>query len=1483
MRIGHADLKYVCFAFLFLTFVFGIFPDATLSARPLCKFKEYTPGNELTETHIADFYQDNKGFIWMASRNGLCRYDGKDFLLFRSEPGNDNPQSSNRIIRLASDSRDNIWCVTHDLKLYRFNSSTSHFEDISRIVGKSYQVASKLWYPICHFPEKHVSWIALQGGGCLRFNDDDLTDFDYFLGDVSDEGGGTEERLVYGFFNDSSGREWILTNHGVYIYGQKRALSGYTFSDIREVDGRVFLVSLDGYLAEYLPQENRVKFQNFPSVVRRISCIEKLDDGMLALGTDAGLFLYNVRSAEFQLISETNDGRRIRYVSHVFADHKKNLWLYASGEGVYRISADRQKVCWYASPRVYEQTNQLEGAYVAFEDRNSTLWIKPVEGPLSWYDPETDSLRPYDEVLDHASDKSTWINFNRFFVDNQKNLWASSAHLFHFSFKSQQFEHHPEGSESEVRAVYSDGDRIWYGNKEGQLYYRDSGSEAPRYLSSTGHWSDTPVRFSSEGIYTILRDSRKSLWVGTKGDGLYRVWFQPDGSITTQHYKHDVNNSFSLSNNNVYALYEDERRHLWIGTYGGGLNVYSITGSSQRFNNRNNRLQNYPYSDYNNIRCITGARDGVILVGTTDGLISFSGIFERPAEIIFYKHSHRPTDPASLPGNDVMAVAYTSDGKALVCTYGLGVSEAQGDNLLTDSLCFDTYLNRENPGGDVSLSACLDHHDRLWIVTSRGLSCYYPAEHRFEYYDRSDFDRDYRFTEAMPAIHPSGKVVAGLFGGSLTFSYDHLRKSRFTPGVVFTGVSYTNREEIPLNDLDTLRLSADQRDFGLSFAALDFSPSSLVRYAYKMDGTEESPWTYSSAPKVNFVNLSGGTHHLQVRSTNHDGVWCDNARLLTIEIERNFWETPWSWLFYFLVFFVLITIVTYIYTYIFKLRHKMDVERKMSRLKMKYFTDISHELRTPLTLISGPISDVLAQEPLSLQARNHLELARKNTSRMLELVNQILDFRKIQTRHVRLTLSQTDIVPLLHKVKSYFDDKAREKQIRYTMDVEVESLEIWLDADKVEKIIFNLLSNAFKFTDAGKAVTISMRVTEDEVRVAVADEGRGIEPSQLNKIFERFVSLSEISEMQPSSGIGLSLVKELVHLHHAHIDVKSTPGEGTCFTVTFSRKRETYLDDALVDFVIGETEEKTRKEADEHEEVSAEKEDGTLTNKGKPQRPATILVVEDNEELRQFICSILAPTYRLREATNGKEGLDIVKREEIDFILTDLMMPEMDGMEMVRRIKADPLICHVPIVVISAKSSIDDRIEGLEHGIDDYLTKPFSATYLRSRVDNLLHQRQMLQQAFLASCLPERSDDKNGAAHVIPLSAPQVVDYDKEFVTRMMDYFEQNMSNPLLSVEDFADALNMSRTSFYRKVKSVLGMPPVDFIRKIRIRRAVQLINAGEDSLANVAYKVGFSDPKYFSKCFKRDMGMPPVEYKQKVNRSREEDNSIKNESNDME
>lgn len=1470
-------MLYMSFRYLrlFLYLLFLFCSIGVIEATPVCTVHEFKSGNEITNSRVSWFDQDKNGMLWMGMWNGLCRYDGRQFQFFRSEPGNDNPQSSNRLMRIELDSRQNFWCASRNSRLYLFDRKTSVFTDVFATLGQTYYV-EKNRPSIFSLKPKGVTWVVLNDGSCLRFHDNDILDYDYLPTRPDGISRTESRRTVYDIYLDSQGREWILIDNGVMIYG-RQLLSNYPFLRIHELNGRIFLVTQDGYLAEY-GDDGALHFLDFPIMVKRIYSSFTLDNGFLAIGTDVGLLLYDVGSSTYEIFTSTVEGRLLAPVTYVYRDARRRLWLFTKDKGVYRLDAARKHLKWYSSPVEVNGKNEEGALHLIFEDASGELWMKPREGSLSWYDEESDCLRDYTDVLVEG-DNDRINRYDGYFIDRQKNLWvASETTLFQFTFRQRQFLHTPTHCSREVRMVYcEEGQRFWYGDKDGRLFCRNLSDGKVLTLTSAGDFSEKPVLFSHSGIYCFLKDSNGNYWVGTRGDGLYRLRPVSGGKFAVDHYTKG-SSTFTLSDNNVYALYEDEFHHLWVGTYGGGLNLVDRKAGDARFINKDNKLQNYPAYGYLDVRCIIGTGKGELLVGTTDGLITFTSVFSRPAEIIFYKQEKRFGDAASLPGNDIMQIIHIPEqDKIFVCAYGLGVSELVSENILSDSLCFETYLNRENPSGDVVISAAKDHHGRLWTVAEGSVSCFLPDQHKFIYFDKNDFDREYKFSEARPALFADGEIRFGTVDGYVAFNTDSLYKDLYRPELIFTAINWAgDLKSSMVNDLDTLVLPSHRRSVSISFAALDYRPSHLLRYAYKLDDVDEE-WTQTDKPVVNYVNLPHGSYRLRVRSTNHDGQWCDNMRLLTIIVEPTFWETPFAWGMYVISFLLLVFLSVYIYMYIYKLRHRMDMEQKMAGVKLRFFTDISHELRTPLTLISGPLGEVLSQEPLSKQARSHLELAQKNTSRMLELVNQILDFRKLQNGHVRLTLAETDIVPLLRRVMSYYDDLARQKEIHYTLEGAPESLVLWLDTDKIEKIVFNLLSNAFKYTDSGKSVQVVLETSEEELRIKVADEGRGIEASRLAHVFDRFVSVSEGNEMQPSSGIGLSLVKELVQLHHASIKVDSEVGKGACFTLTVSRSRDSYEGDPAVDFIRKSEVQEHTPEGNVSVDDSVDKNEMATESESDEKggtRKITILVVEDNAELRRFIVSILGETYRIREAENGQKGLEIVKREEIDFILTDIMMPVMDGMEMVRLIKGDPLICHIPIVVLTAKTSLDDRIEGLENGIDDYLVKPFSSSYLKSRVDNLIRQRQMLQQAFMASCLPDSRSASGGASvpQSVELQMPQVVDYDREFIGRVMEFFERNMSNVDLAVEDFADALNMSRTSFYRKVKAVIGLSPVDFIRQIRIKRAVQFINAGEESLSQIAYKVGFSDPKYFSKCFKRDMGMPPLEYKQKVIQSRKND-----------
>lgn len=729
------------------------------------------------------------------------------------------------------------------------------------------------------------------------------------------------------------------------------------------------------------------------------------------------------------------------------------------------------------------------------------------------------------------------------------------------------------------------------------------------------------------------------------------------------------------------------------------------------------------------------------------------------------------------------------------------------------------------------------------------------------------------FTEAAPVLE-NNQLLLGTDIGILKISPEHLQKSNYAPPIVFTGFKIQGTsQDLDINDLEELRLKPSERNVTFQFAALDYVAPESISYAYRLKGLEEKWNEVDNSRSASYINLPPGEYELQIRSTNSDGVWMEKARILPITVLPTFWETYWAWILYVVLFVLSTATIVYIILYIYRLRHQINIEQQLANIKLRFFTDISHELRTPLTLIASPVSEILEHETLTTNARKHLTLVHKNTERMLHLVNQILDFRKIENKKMKVLLEKTDVLSLLQKVMDNFRLIAEEKNINYQLETNQEAIETWIDQDKFEKIIFNLLSNAFKYTPANKSITVIANVESSRLIVSIKDEGIGIDLQKQQTLFQRFETLVKFNILQPSSGIGLSLVKELIELHCGNIEVKSQPGVGSEFTVILPMNQKVYEGRENTEFILNDGNSVPAEKKNEIRPMveiasmaditpsETAKEPNQISNE---EDPVSILIVEDNVELRNFLSDILSESYRVLTATNGQEGLDQAREYIPDLIISDIMMPAMDGLDMVKNIKENREICHIPIILLSAKSSLDDRISGLEQGIDDYITKPFSATYLKIRIKSLLHQRKELQEIYWKAWSEKLNNTQETTLEEkLTPSQPQIISYDEQFMQQVMQVMEEQMENSELTVDEFAQLLNLGRSVFYQKLKSIIGLSPVDFIREIRIKRAVQLIDSGEYNFSQVAYMTGFNDPKYFGKCFKRQMGMTPSEYKE--------------------
>ena len=752
-------------------------------------------------------------------------------------------------------------------------------------------------------------------------------------------------------------------------------------------------------------------------------------------------------------------------------------------------------------------------------------------------------------------------------------------------------------------------------------------------------------------------------------------------------------------------------------------------------------------------------------------------------------------------------------------------------------------------------------------------------------------------------------MLFGASGGVFIFNPDSIHKSSYVPSIVFSKLTVANEDVVPgdgsllkvdIDDTDRLVLSHDENIFSIHFAALDYTNPQNVQYSYILDGFEKQ-WTFADKQRsVTYTNLPKGKYVLRVRSTNSDGVWVENERALDIVILPSFWETPVAYVMYVLFVLIIILVAVYILFTIYRLKHEVSVEQQISDIKLRFFTNISHELRTPLTLIAGPVEQVLKNDKLSADAREQLVVVERNTSRMLRLVNQILDFRKIQNKKMKMQVQRVDVVLFVRKVMDNFEAVAEEHRIDFLFETEKEHLYLWVDADKLEKIVFNLLSNAFKYTPNGKMITIFIREDEEIVSIGVQDQGIGIAENKKKSLFVRFENLVDKNLFnQASTGIGLSLVKELVEMHQATISVDSRLGEGSCFKVDFLKGKEHYdkevefiLEDTDAPMEMGQVVDLANSSIQSERLVADAEEVGTASSVVEEQETEEgnakelMLLVEDNQELRVFLRSIFASNYRVVEAADGMEGWSKALKYVPDIIISDVMMPEKNGIEMTRELRADMTTSHIPIILLTAKTTIESKLEGLEYGADDYITKPFSATYLQARVENLLSQRKKLQSFYRENLLNITVADSNGSLSGVSTTSemavggiseaqkndvdgqvpevPVMSPNDRKFMDKLVELMEKNMDNGELVVDDLVSELAVSRSVFFKKLKTLTGLAPIEFIKEMRMKRAVQLIETGEFNMTQISYMVGINDPRYFSKCFKAQVGMTPTEYRDK-------------------
>lgn len=1422
---------------LFLIILYLVCPFV-LSAQSLMHVRYYSAKDGLSQNTVADFLQDDKGYIWMATWNGLEKFDGYTFQNYKSYPTDDTRLEYNRIQQIIKSQKGNIWCITYNNLLYLFDTRTEKFRNVfsgyPHLAG--YEEVARIYKQT-----GGILWFSNKAGELFRIDEERLGEADGIVHLPCRSCAGHGQK-IYTVYQDKRGYEWILTEQGTFVYNHPEIQTDVRLRYVKEADKSTYFLTEGGELYTFVPDAGILHIPN-PFPMKPVSGLVSIKSGRLLIPDSEKVIVYDTRKKFFEQLYRQEAALDPLHVTGVHYSRKNVIWML-SGQRVLRYTpADRKVTSFQVNLTGTDTFRHVH------EDEFGGIWFMTRSGSFYSYNSVTDGLEPAYRYT--TGQKEPYRTEGRAFLrDSHKNLWVSRKYGFDkIYFTNRNYDYIHTSAEQEVRGVFIDSKkRLWVASKENRLEVYDKQGNYVGNMDSTGKLLQNRNISFGRNVYTFFEDSEHRLWLGTRNHGIV-VATEYDGKFTLHTFRHDKQDPYALSNDAIYSICRDTRNRIWIGTLGGGINLFSGTLDNPRFIHLENLMKGYPGDMCHKVRSLYCTRKGVVLAGTTEGLLSFSDDFQKPEDIEFF---HNDCEDG-LSNNDVMDVLESRDGKIYIAAYSGGICMADVDSLLNTRIRFH-YLNMKNGlPSDLPQSMLEDGEGNIWICFENYISKYKADRKGFDTYDSANLHTDLQITEAHPAIDQQGAMYIGTNQGVLRLRLYDLKKSSFVPRIVYAGVDIQNSDGTVSNSVlaaDSLVLGKKERNVTIAFSALDYTNSEALQYAYRLKGISDQ-WGYiGENHSIGFANLPSGDFVLEVKSTNGDGVWCDNITPLYIHIQPRFTETAWAWVLYVLIAIILILTVSGIIVYITNLKRKVTLEQQLTDLKLRFFTDISHELRTPLTLISGSIEEIVERGQLQKSGTENMQVARRNVNRMLRLVNQILDFRKIQGRKMKLSIEQGDVVALCRQVGENFTQLAHERSIHFRLIPETPEIRCYTDMDKLEKILFNLLSNAFKYTADGKSITMAVRMESGCLFVSVRDEGKGMDLRKIDNLFGRFETFGK-TDPNRSTGIGLSLVKEFVDLLHGTIQPESIPGQGTVFTVTLPCTYEAYAADSMAEFVLND---EVKFEYPVEVQLSRQEE-----------KERSILIIEDNDELRRFLAMILRDCYHVLEAGDGRQGLEIIGRELPDLIVSDVMMPEMDGIELLAAVKVNRGTSHIPVILLSAKASVDDRVRGLEYGADDYIAKPFNSAYLKARIESLIRQRSSLAAYYLGSSLKDSDKTEKKQPDVkLEQVLESVPSFNNTFIQEVIRLVDENLQNPDFKIDDLAETMNMSRAVFYRKIKTFTGASPIDLVKEMRLKRALELLDADTYSLSEVAYQSGFSSPQYFSRVFKEQMQCTPNEYKRR-------------------
>ncbi|MFW6267907.1 MAG: two-component regulator propeller domain-containing protein, partial [Marinilabiliaceae bacterium] len=1151
----------------------------------------------------------------------------------------------------------------------------------------------------------------------------------------------------------------------------------------------------------------------------------------------------------------------------LFIDETGDYWIYSeqNDRGLFYIDNQTGEELHFREGRGKWRisSNIVTGV---LQDDDGRIWVGTDHGGLQIINKDDFSMDHVRNVPG-ATNSLSQNSITSMMKDEAGTIWVGTfkegINYYHPDlFQFRLFSHNP----LEPGGLPANDIDCFAEDHEGNLYIGTNGNGLIYYDRENADFSvhrarpENPDSLSHDVIVSLLYDSQDRLWIGTYYGGLNCY----DGE-TFKRYMHDPDKPGTLADNRVWKILEDSRGNIWIGTLGGGLDLYD---------EENDRFLHFEDGDVNSVNSdfiltMHEDRDQNIWFGTSNGI----NIYNRSSG----RFSHFTANPGkknALSHHVVLSIIQDRRGLMWIGTRnGLNLYNPKTDE-------FRLFLERDGLPDNNILNLLEDDQGNVWMSTLNGLSKAQVAgewgdlDVSFTNFDLLDGLQGREFNEHSAFKTSRGELLFGGPDGFNIFRPEEIEKSPKTPQVLLTGLRLFNKKvevgdemndrpvlEQPLFLSDSLVLRHNQNVFSIEFSGTGYFHPERLRYQYKLEDFNDS-WVSTDASNrlATYTNLNPGTYRFRVRASVGEKGQPGRETTLTVVVKPPFYATSYAYGAYFLLFAGLVISMGVIIRRRERIKYERQQElmehqriHEMDAMKIRFFTNISHEFRTPLTLIITPL-EKLTQEVQDAHVREQLKMVWRNARRLLGLVNQLLDFRKLEVQGIELQKSVSDVVAFVNDVALSFSDLFASKSIGFSMSSSVEKLNMAFDPDKLEKILFNLLSNAYKYSGERGQVELELKYFNEEspeptsvekpvVRIIVRDSGIGISPEMQEKIFDRFFQSGMDSSGHSGSGIGLSLTREFVRLHGGVVSVNSTPGHGSEFIVDLPvRSEENVREKSFVETTFSEV----RENKDPEMEVPA----------GADEKKPVLLIIDDNEDLRFYLKENLKDSYRILEATDGVEGREKATSVYPDVIVSDIMMPRMDGVELCRKLKSESKTSHIPVILLTAKVSSDEEIEGLGAGADDYITKPFNYEVLALKIRKQIE----LREQFREKLKQKQFDISPGEIGITSL--------DEKFIQKATRYVEKNLSDTELTVEKFSREMGVSRGHLYNKMVALTGKTPTNFIRLMRLKRAAQLLGKSQQNVSEIAFQVGFNDPKYFSRYFREEYGMTPSEYARRVMRN---------------